>query len=499
VALGAIALLLSTVVSCGQKDREPAPDNVPLEVNAWARQTVDLLRSGLGAERPIPNIYLPDGRESAYDVSAAVVALVLSGQRLTAEQLAGFVQVASDSWNPRLKVWKSGAVPSSATAGMVLTALDALRDQSADQLSDSGDTARLRALAAASATDQSPRPGSEASGRALTTIEQALTRRAWITPQVAGLLRSLPRTAPPSAAGEQRVVLGQVARLMEADQITPHPVAFALVAQALHRWDVDFRLSSDARDFLEEVLLYRAMRSVAVRDGSAYADLVTSLRLLGSPIPEPGSAGYFAHVRDSSANIAVRLAYEAPVPGDLVERDATGLRGPDLNPDHVALLAKASVGEHWSCGSELGRVLRRSLSLIRGGSAVLTELSSLRVAQAWWVATAAVRCHIGPNAAQVQSRLTDLVSARMRTTLSRGGASAMERALSLSALLEVACANPATAPELDATRLVQRALAVTNPHGGAGYRTGQVDPFVTESVSRILSFADHGCGAKSRS
>jgi len=394
VALGAIALLLSTVVSCGQKDREPAPDNVPLEVNAWARQTVDLLRSGLGAERPIPNIYLPDGRESAYDVSAAVVALVLSGQRLTAEQLAGFVQVASDSWNPRLKVWKSGAVPSSATAGMVLTALDALRDQSADQLSDSGDTARLRALAAASATDQSPRPGSEASGRALTTIEQALTRRAWITPQVAGLLRSLPRTAPPSAAGEQRVVLGQVARLMEADQITPHPVAFALVAQALHRWDVDFRLSSDARDFLEEVLLYRAMRSVAVRDGSAYADLVTSLRLLGSPIPEPGSAGYFAHVRDSSANIAVRLAYEAPVPGDLVERDATGLRGPDLNPDHVALLAKASVGEHWSCGSELGRVLRRSLSLIRGGSAVLTELSSLRVAQAWWVATAAVRCHI---------------------------------------------------------------------------------------------------------
>jgi len=40
---------------------------------------------------------------------------------------------------------------------------------------------------------------------------------------------------------------------------------------------------------------------------------------------------------------------------------------------------------------------------------------------------------------------------------------------------------------------------VTNPHGGAGYRTGQVDPFVTESVSRILSFADHGCGAKSRS
>ena len=499
MVLGAIALLLSTVVSCGQKDREPAPDNVPLEVNAWARQTVDLLRSGLGAERPIPNIYLPDGRESAYDVSAAVVALVLSGQRLTAEQLAGFVQVASDSWNPRLKVWKSGAVPSSATAGMVLTALDALRDQSADQLSDSGDTARLRALAAASATDQSPRPGSEASGRALTTIEQALTRRAWITPQVAGLLRSLPRTAPPSAAGEQRVVLGQVARLMEADQITPHPVAFALVAQALHRWDVDFRLSSDARDFLEEVLLYRAMRSVAVRDGSAYADLVTSLRLLGSPIPEPGSAGYFAHVRDSSANIAVRLAYEAPVPGDLVERDATGLRGPDLNPDHAALLAKASVGEHWSCGSELGRVLRRSLSLIRGGSAVLTELSSLRVAQAWWVATAAVRCHIGPNAAQVQSRLTDLVSARMRTTLSRGGASAMERALSLSALLEVACANPATAPELDATRLVQRALAVTNPHGGAGYRTGQVDPFVTESVSRILSFADHGCGAKSRS
>jgi len=195
----------------------------------------------------------------------------------------------------------------------------------------------------------------------------------------------------------------------------------------------------------------------------------------------------------------VRLAYEAPVPGDLVERDATGLRGPDLNPDHAALLAKASVGEHWSCGSELGRVLRRSLSLIRGGSAVLTELSSLRVAQAWWVATAAVRCHISPNAAQVQSRLTDLVSARMRTTLSRGGASAMERALSLSALLEAACANPATAPELDATRLVQRALAVTNPHGGAGYRTGQVDPFVTESVSRILSFADHGCGAKSRS
>lgn len=366
MALGAIALLLSTVVSCGQKDREPAPDNVPLEVNAWARQTVDLLRSGLGAERPIPNIYLPDGRESAYDVSAAVVALVLSGQRLTAEQLAGFVQVASDSWNPRLKVWKSGAVPSSATAGMVLTALDALRDQSADQLSDSGDTARLRALAAASATDQSPRPGSEASGRALTTIEQALTRRAWITPQVAGLLRSLPRTAPPSAAGEQRVVLGQVARLMEADQITPHPVAFALVAQALHRWDVDFRLSSDARDFLEEVLLYRAMRSVAVRDGSAYADLVTSLRLLGSPIPEPGSAGYFAHVRDSSANIAVRLAYEAPVPGDLVERDATGLRGPDLNPDHVVLLAKASVGETWTCGSELERVLRRSLSLIHG-------------------------------------------------------------------------------------------------------------------------------------
>src|SRR4029079_10870201 len=100
-----------------------------------------------------PNIYLPDGRESAYDVSAAVVALVLSGQRLTAEQLAGCVQVASDSWNPRLKVWKSGAVPSSATAGMVLTALDALRDQSADQLSDSGDTARTAGAPAHAPTD----------------------------------------------------------------------------------------------------------------------------------------------------------------------------------------------------------------------------------------------------------------------------------------------------------------------------------------------------------
>lgn len=499
MALGVIALLLSPLVSCGQRDREPAPDNVPLEVNVWARQTVDLLRSGLGDERPIPNIYLPDGRESAYDVSAAVVALVLSGQRLTADDQKGYVQVAKDSWDPRLKVWKSGAVPSSATAGMVLTALDVLRDQSADQLKDSGDVARLRALADATATDQDPRPGSEASGRALTTIEQALTRRAWITPQVAGLLRSLSRTVPPSAAGEQRIVLGQVARLMEADQITPHPVAFALVAQALHRWDVDFRLSSHARDFLDEILLFRAMRSVAIRDGSAYADLVTSLRLLGRPIPEPDSAGYFAHVRDSSANIAVRLAHEAPIPRDLVERDATGLRGPELNPDHVALLAKASVGEKWSCGSELGRVLRRSLSLIHAGSAVLAELTSFRVAQAWWVATAAVRCHISPNAAQVQSRLTDLVSARMRTTLSTGGASAMERALSLSALLEAACANPATAPELDATRLVQRALAVTNAHGGAGYRSGQVDPFVTESVSRILSFADHGCGAKTHS
>jgi len=75
----------------------------------------------------------------------------------------------------------------------------------------------------------------------------------------------------------------------------------------------------------------------------------------------------------------------------------------------------------------------------------------------------------------------------------------MERALSLSALLEAACSTHATAPELDTTRLVQRALAVTNPHGGAGYRSGQVDPLVTESVSRILSFADHGCGAKSLS
>ncbi len=162
------------------------------------------------------------------------------------------------------------------------------------------------------------------------------------------------------------MVLGQVARLIEADQITPHPVAFALVAQALHRWDVDFRLSSNARDFLDEVLLFRALRSVAIRDGSAYADVVTTLRLLGSPVPEPDYAGYFAHVSDSSAYIALRLAYESPVPRDLVERDANGLRGPDLNPDHVVLLAKASVGETWTCGSELERVLRRSLSLIHG-------------------------------------------------------------------------------------------------------------------------------------
>jgi len=366
VALGAIALVLSMVVSCRQRDRDPAPDNGPLQVNAWAHQTVDLLRSGLGDERPIPNIYLPDGRESAYDVSAAVVALVLSGQRLTADQVEGFVQVASNSWNPRQRVWTSGAVPSSATAGMVLTALDVLRAQSADQLSESGDAARLRVLADASATDQDPRLGSESSRRALTAIERNLTRRAWITPQVAGLLRSLPRTASPSEAGEQQVVLGQVARLIEADQITPHPVAFALVAQALHRWDVDFRLSSNARDFLDEVLLFRAMRSVAIRDGSAYADVVTTLRLLRSPVPEPDYAGYFAHVSDSSANIALRLAYESPVPRDLVERDANGLRGPDLNPDHVVLLAKASVGETWTCGSELERVLRRSLSLIHG-------------------------------------------------------------------------------------------------------------------------------------
>ena len=129
-----------------------------------------------------------------------------------------------------------------------------------------------------------------------------------------------------------------------------------------------------------------------------------------------------------------------------------------------------------SCGSQLKRVLRRSLSLIDGSSARLTELSSFRVAQAWWVAAAAVRCHISPSAAQLQSRLAHLVSVRLRTTLSRGGVSAMERALSLSALLEAACATPAKAPQLDATRLAQRAIAVTNPYGGAGYRSGQVDP-----------------------
>jgi hypothetical protein len=466
---------------------------VPSEASTWAHRTVDVLRSGLGEERPVPNIYLPDGRESAYDVSAAVVALVLGGQHLTADEVTTFVEVAQDSWDPRRRTWRSGAVPSSATASMVLAALDTLEDQSADQVSDVPGAAHVRAIAQASAPGPEPTPGPKAIGRAVRTVHQELMRQDWITPRVAGLLDQMWPTGTVSAPTEAPAVLAQVAHLVAADRVTPHPVAFALVTQALHRWDLEVTLSSHARAFLDEILRFRAMRSVAVGDGLAYAEVVTTLRLLGSGSP-PGPA-HPDRVKDSSADIALRLAFGSPVPRELVERDARGLHGSDLDPDHVVLLAKAGAAAAWTCGPELARVLLQSMELISGDSGGLAGLSSFRVAQAWWVAAAAARCRATPDAPRVTSRLTDLVENRI-TSLSRGGAvSAMERALSLSALLEAACSGPAPDPTTHRAGLVGSALAVTNASGGAGYRPRQIDPFVTQSVSRILSFADHGCEA----